>query len=382
MEELSVPGVVYDDIGPELIVETWDPDLDFRGVLVIDNSNLGVGKGGIRMTPTVTTPEVARLARAMTYKNALAGLPFGGAKAGIIADPKTFSKAHKRAVIESFARSLAHLIPTLYIAGPDMNTTELEMEQFARAHGSFDAATGKPASFTTKTGGKKRQGLPHELGSTGFGVALSAVLAAGHKGINLDGINVSIAGYGNVGMFAHQFLQERGARIIAISDSTGTAYDRKGLDHKTMMDVKKKSGSVQQYPGAKRLTRDVVYEITTDILIPAAGPDVITSENVGRVKAQIIVQGANIPMSEAHEAQLHRKEVLIVPDIIANAGGVISSFAEYKGYDAKKMFALVEDKITTNLKEILETVGKGTVAPRSAAMKMARQRVLAGKKKK
>src|SRR3989344_272378 len=378
---IAPKDIPHDDIGPEYVVETYDPELKSRGILVIDNTNLGPGKGGIRMTPSVTPHEVFRLARAMTYKNALAGLPFGGAKAWIIADPKSFSKAHKRSVIESFARSLKPLIPSHYIAGPDMNTTEVEMEQFSRAHGLWESATGKPATFCTKKGGVKKCGLPHELGSTGFGVALATQTAVDHKGLLMSELTVSIAGYGNVGQFAHKFLQERGAKIIAVSDSSGTIYGRKGFDYATLLDIKIKTGSVAKYPGAKRLTREIIYEITTDILIPAAGPDVINETNVSRVKAQIIVEGDNIPMAETYETQLYRKDTLIIPDIIANAGGVISSYAEYKGFNEKKMFKLVEEKIVLNVKEILETVTKGTLTPRAAALKIARHRVMAGKKK-
>jgi len=380
MEELHKEGILYDDIGPEYIIETYDPKLDFRGVLVIDNTNLGMGKGGIRMTGEVTTLEVWRLARAMSYKNALAGLPFGGAKAGIMVDPKTITPQKKRAIMESFANSLRPLIPGKYIAGPDINTTEKEMEQFARAHGEWESATGKPATYTSSKGGKKRAGLPHELGSTGYGVTLAAVVAAQARDIKMEGASIAIAGYGNVGVFAHKFLQGRGAKIIAVSDSSGTIYDRKGIDYETLLAVKTKTGSISSYPGAKKLSRDVIYELTCDILIPAATPDVINEKNVGRVMAKIIVEGANIPMQEEFEQQLHKKDVLIIPDIIANAGGVISSYAEYKGFDAKKMFKLIEEKIVPNVSEVISR-SEGTVIPRQAALKIARARILAKAKK-
>ncbi len=376
MEIPTREGVPFDDIGPEYIVETYDPKLGFRGVLVIDNTNLGMAKGGIRMTGTVSTPEVFRLARAMSYKNALAGLPFGGGKAGIMVDPKTITPAKKRAIMESFANSLRPLIPGKYIAGPDINTTEKEMEIFARAHGMWESATGKPAAYCSSKGGKKRCGLPHELGSTGFGVTLAAEVAAKARDIKLEGASVAIAGYGNVGVFAHKFLQEKGAKIIAVSDSSGTIYDRKGIDHEKLNDIKQKTGSISSYPGVKKLSRDVIYELTCDILIPAATPDVINEKNVSRVMAKIIVEGANIPMQEQFEQYLHKKDVLIIPDIIANAGGVISSYAEYKGYDAKKMFKLVEEKIVPNVAEII-TKSEGTVIPRQAAFKIARSRILA-----
>jgi len=377
------PEIIYDDIGPAYVIEVYDPKLDFRGVAVLDNLNLGMAKGGIRMTGSVTPVEVSRLARAMSYKNALAGLPFGGGKAGIMVDPKPLSLRQKRAIIESFARLLRPFVPKYYIAGPDINTTEREMEWFAEAHGEWESVTGKPANYTSRKGGKTKRGLPHELGSTGFGVALATKVALAHKDIAIKGAEVTIAGYGNVGVFAHKFLEEWGAKVVAVSDSSGTIYDRNGLNYDKLLSVKNKTGSVLHYPGSastKKLTRDVIYELSCDVLIPAASPDVINHSNVDRVKAKIIVEGANIPMREDFEKQLHRKDVLIVPDIIANAGGVISSYAEYKGYDEKRMFKLVEEKIVPNVQAVLATMGKNGHAPREAAIKLARKRILEAKR--
>jgi glutamate dehydrogenase (NAD(P)+) len=377
-------GIIFDEIGPEYIVQVYDPKLNFHGVAVLDNLNLGMAKGGIRMTGSVTPVEVSRLARAMSYKNALAGLPFGGGKSGIMVDPKGMSLNKKKAIIESFAKMLRPIVPKYYIAGPDINTTEREMAWFADAHGEWESVTGKPATYTSKKGGKTRRGLPHELGSTGFGVALSAKIALEHLGMKVQGAEVTIAGYGNVGVFAHKFLEEWGARVVAVSDSSGTIYDRHGLSYATLNKIKTKTGSVLNYPASatsKKLSRDVIYELSADVMIPAAGPDVINSSNVDRVKAQIIVEGANIPMREEFEKQLHRKNVLIIPDFAANAGGVISSYAEYMGYDAKKMFKLVESKIVPNVKEILSVMGKGTSTPRDAAMRIAKKRILVAKSK-
>lgn len=372
MKEEQKLKIEHDEIGPEYVVEVYDPKLGFRGVLVIDNTNLGIGKGGIRMTPTVDSVEVWRLARAMTYKNALAGLPFGGAKSGISVDPRKISKEKKKEIVQSFARLLGPFIPQKYIAGPDMNTTETEMGWISQALKNRKAATGKP---------KKMGGLPHELGSTGYGVALSAKVAMESLRIKMKEAKIAIAGYGNVGTFAHKFLQEWGASVVAVSDSSGTAYLRSGLNYEKMMETKKKYGSVLKYPGAKKISRDVIYELSADVLIPAAGPDVINGKNINKVKARIIVEGANIPMSEENEERLYKKNILVIPDIIANAGGVISSFAEYKGFGEKKMFSLVEEKILPNVKAVLDSSG-GQVSPRAAALRLARERVLSAKKNK
>ena len=188
-----------DEFGFEKVIEVYDQKTGMQGVCVIHNTARGPGKGGIRMVPDVTTEEVMGLARAMSWKNAMADLPFGGAKSGIKADPRKLTPAQKEGMMRAFARKIAHVIPREYIAGPDMNTTEKEMAQFADELGTSMACTGKPASVG---------GLPHELGSTGFGVAHAAKVAVEFSGKNLNGMSVAIEGYGNVGTFTHQFLEQ------------------------------------------------------------------------------------------------------------------------------------------------------------------------------
>lgn len=374
---LNSDKIVFDEIGPELIFEVYDPKLGYKGVVVIDNRNLGVAKGGFRMTPEVTAHEVSRLARGMTLKNALAGLPFGGGKGGIRLNSREFTKGEKKKIIQSFAKKLRAIIPEYYISGPDMNIAETEMQWFAEAHGSWDSVTGKPADYCEIKNGKKRCGLPHELGSTGYGVALSAIVAVEHKKIDLKGATVAIAGYGNVGQFVHKFLEEKGAKIIAVSDSRGVLVSKNGLGWKKIWKVKnKKGGTVINSKDGQIKARDSIYEMEVDVLIPAAGSDVIHNKNVNKVKAKVVVQGANIPMKPEHEKVLHKKKVLVIPDIIANSGGVISSYAEYKGYAEKKMFKLIEQKIVPNVKEILKLVDKKKMMPREAALEIAKQRVL------
>lgn len=363
---------VKDNIGPEKIVQVYDPSTGMRGFTVIDNTALGPAKGGIRMTPSVNVREVFRLARAMTLKNSLAGLPFGGGKSGIIYNKDTDS--NKRDIfLKSFARSLKNLVPSEYIAGPDINTTEKEMETFVKAHGDFNAATGKPADFCKIINGKKVCGLPHELGSTGLGVSCATQVALKHAGIPVSGAKIAIEGFGNVGYFTFKHLEEAGAKIVAISDSKGCLYNENGLSFEEIARVKKDKGSVTFGKG-RMLPGNKLFELPVDVLIPGALPDVINKSNMNSIQSKIIVEAANIPIPLDVEAELSKK-ILIVPDFVANAGGVISSWVEYIGKDAKYMYKTVKDKITKNTQIVLTKSKKEGINPRNAANEIALARV-------
>ncbi|MBI1838991.1 MAG: Glu/Leu/Phe/Val dehydrogenase [Candidatus Colwellbacteria bacterium] len=364
-----------DKFGPEYIIKVYDPKIGMRGFLVIDNLILGPGKGGIRMTPDVTEVEVARLARAMTFKNALADIPFGGAKAGIIwpGGPEEL----KKKLVQSFARKIKALMPKYYIAGPDVNTGEKEMQWFVEATGNWRTATGKPANLCMKVFGKpgEKCGIPHEFGSTGFGVAEATAIAAEMKGIDIKGATVAIEGFGNVGSFTFKYLKSMGANIVAVSDRDGTIYNPNGLEEAPLNKLKEQKKSVSDYSGGKKLGHDSIFGLPVDILIPASVTDVINDGNKNEIKAKIIVEGANIPMKEGVENWLAKKGILIVPDFVANAGGVISSYAEYRGYNPKRMFDLVQRKIRKTTKAVLKKAVKENRNPREIGLELAEKKL-------
>ncbi|TSC82398.1 MAG: glutamate dehydrogenase (NAD(P)+) [Parcubacteria group bacterium Gr01-1014_20] len=360
---------------PEYSVEFFDPDLKYKAFLVIDSLKLGLGKGGIRMTAGVSMTEVKRLARAMTLKNALADLPFGGAKAGIAINPKQISKVAKRKIIESFAKYLLPFVPRFYIAGPDINTTEQEMQWIAQTTKIWDSSTGKPTNYCRLVNGVKKCGLPHELGSTGFGVAEAAKVATKLAKLDLKNATVAIAGFGNVGIFAAKHLAKMGAKIVAVSDSKGAVSNESGLSIDRLAKIKGDGKSVVGLGSGKIIAPEKLYELPVDILIPAAGPDVINKSNHRKVRAKIIVEGANIPIPESYERILWRRKVIIVPDIIANSGGVISSYAEYKGFNQNKMFQLVREKISKNTTLILKEALMKNRNPREIAVEIANKRL-------
>ena len=362
-----------DGWGPEKILHVYDPKVGMKGVLVIDNTTLGPGKGGIRMLPTITTEEIFRLARTMTWKCALAELPFGGAKSGIIADPKQISKEKKMEIIRAFSRALKPVCPKLYVAAPDINTGEEEMAVFAKENGSMKACTGKPAHMCVKPGVKC--GIPHEYGSTGFGVVQATLTAANYLGLDVEGATAAIEGFGNVGSHVTKYLTQIGVKVVAVSDSKGCIYNPEGLEYEKLYKVKRETRSVINYRPGKVLDNKEIFELPVDILIPAALPDVIRKDNVDRVKAKMVVEAANIPVSPEIEEVLRKRGVLVVPDFLANAGGVISSYAEYVGYNPKQMLKLVQRKIRRNTRTVLEYAEEKDVGLRDAALNISKERI-------
>jgi len=373
--------LLKDELGPEYIVKVYDPKIGLEGFLVIDNTVLGPGKGGIRMTPDITEEEVFRLARIMTFKCALADLPFGGAKGGIVW--KGGDDNLKKKLIQTFAKKIKIFTPKLYIAGPDVNTGEREMKWFVQATGIFDSATGKPKNLCTKVSGKKKCGIPHEIGSTGFGVAKATKIAANILGLEIKGAKVSIHGFGNVGSSTFKYLTEMGAKVIAIADKSGVIFSEDGFDLKLINEIIEKKKEVINYRGkSQKLKLEEFWSIPVDILIPASVTDVINETNKDKIQAKIIVEAANIPMRENIEDELFKKGILIVPDFVANAGGVISSFAEYKGYSLEKMFSLVERKIEKSTKAVLKESLRLNQNPRKIAVNLAKEKILAKKAKR
>lgn len=359
--------VEFDGFGPEKILEVYNPRVGMRGFVVIDNTALGPGKGGIRMTPTVSPDEVYHLARAMTWKNALAELPFGGAKGGIVANDKEISREKKEEIVRAFSEALKPVVPDQYVAAPDMNMSEEEMRWFADENGGSRACTGKP---------EEMGGIPHELGSTGFGIFQAAKVASEFLEMDLSDSTFAVEGFGSVGSSAAKFLTEAGAKLVGVSDSQGLLYNEEGIDFQKLFQVKKETGSVVNYRPGERKPNDRIIGLPVDILIPAAVPDLLQSSDVKRVKARLIVEGSNIPIKPDVEDMLQRNKVLVVPDIVANAGGVISSYVEYTGGTEKEVFPLIEKKITKNTRTVLEKSEEKEIKPRDAALGIAKGRVL------
>ena len=362
-----------DTWGPEEVVQVYDPESQMKGVLVIDNTALGPGKGGIRISSSVTPLEVFRLARAMTWKCALADIPFGGAKSGIRANPYEIDKLR---YIREFANKIAPFVPSQYIAAPDMNVGEHEIAAFVDEVGDLHAATGKP----TKMGG-----IPHELGTTGFGVGVALEtgfeILCDQLGLceDLSANRVVIQGFGNVGLGIAKYLAAKGVKIVALNDYWGTTYNPDGIDIEKAEKhsyATRERDSIKNYKFGQELPRDDILSIDCDILVPCAIGDAINLNTWDSIKARYIVEGANNSTNPRAEELLYQKGVVIIPDFLANAGGVIGSYVEYKWGNEAEAFSMIESKIRNNTMLVLEHALDRGLSPRVIAKEIAQQRVL------
>ena len=350
-----------DDIGPLRIVHIYRPSIELKAVVVVDNVAGGPAIGGVRMAPDVSTEEAFRLARAMTLKNSAAGLPHGGGKSVIYGDPR-MPLDEKEKLIRGFAAAIRDLSD--YIPGPDMGTDELCM-------GWIADETGRAVGLPSEIGG-----IPlDEIGATGFGLAAAIDVAANQIGLDLHGARIAIQGFGAVGRHAARFLHDKGAILVAASDSQGTVASPQGLKVADLVAHKSAGQPLTTFPGGRALDKDAIVDVACEIWIPAARPDVITAANVGRLNTRIVAQGANIPCTREAEEALAGRGVLSLPDFIANAGGVICAAIEYQHGTQGQAFAAIDERIRANIKLVLEEATKSNTTPRKAADSLAMTRV-------
>jgi glutamate dehydrogenase (NAD(P)+) len=350
-----------DEFGPLKIIHVYEPSVDLKAVLVVDNVAKGPSIGGVRMASDVSTEECFRLARAMTMKNAAAGLPHGGGKVVVYGDPK-MPKAKKAQLLRALASALR--TEESYIFAPDMGTNE-ECMAWVRDE------IGRVVALPRELGG-----IPlDEIGATGWGLSHVADVATKYCDFELTGARFAIQGFGAVGKNAARFLIKKGAVLIAASDSRGMIKNNGGLNVNELIQLKTKGKSVADYPNGKSLDRDAIIDVECDIWIPAARPDVINEGNVGRLRTRLMVQGANIPVTHEAENIMSKNGILYVPDFIANAGGVICAAMEYHGANESAALASIEEKVRRNTELVLTRAKEENIEPRQAAIEMAMERV-------
>lgn len=363
---------LIDEWGPEKVVCISDRRTEMQGVLVIDNTARGMGKGGTRMAADLSVLEVARLARVMTWKWAAADLYYGGAKAGIRFDP---TSPKKEAALRAFVRALHNEIPAEYVFGLDMGLTESDAAIVQDELGDRSGAVGTPAALG---------GLPYdELGLTGYGVAIAAQAAHEFGGAKLDGARIAIQGFGAVGWAAARRLTELGAHVVAVSTAQGALHDDDGLDVEQLIQRRAEAGDrfVLSAELGTLLPLGEELFVDCDVLVPAARQDVLNADNAPRVKARLIVEGANLPTDAAAQQHFAARGVTVVPDFVANAGGIIAAAyamdARHSAFRlaAADVYLAIDQRIAASTMNVLTRAADGDVTPHKAGRTLSRERV-------
>ncbi len=352
----------------------------FTGYRVQYNATLGPYKGGIRYHQNVDLPEVVGLAALMTFKNSVLGLPLGGAKGGICVDPTKLSRAEKQGLTRRYTSEISHFVgPTKDIPAPDVGTDPQTMAWFMDTYSQEQGGYAQPGVVT---------GKPVEIGgslgrnhATGLGVIYVCERAMEMKGMKMQGSKIVVQGFGNVGSFASKFAAERGARIIAVSDVSGGYFNGDGLNIPEMIEYVKQNKSLAGYSKAQKISNAELLELECDALLPCALEGQIDTHNAEKIKAKMIVEGANGPVTNAATKILTQRGIFIAPDVIANGGGVIVSYFEWV-QDIMSFFwdeADIDNKLKGVILKAFDGVYKfrdeKNVDMRSAAMAVSIQRL-------
>jgi glutamate dehydrogenase (NAD(P)+) len=342
----------------------------FKGYRVTHNIARGPSKGGIRYHPNVTLDETKALAMWMTWKCSLMGLPFGGAKGGVICDPKALSRAELERMTRRFTSEIINEIgPEKDIPAPDVGTDSSTMAwmfdtySMNKGHSVLGVVTGKPLTIGGSLG---RDSAP----ARGALFALEAAL--GKQGRTLEGLRVAVQGFGKVGSQFAAFAAERGAKVVAVSDSSGGVHDENGIDVAAAVAHKRDGGSLADFSGGDRVGSDEVLTLPCDVLAPAALEQVVNETNADAVKAGLVVECANGPLTPAADDVLEDKGVLVLPDVLANAGGVVVSYFEW--VQGLQEYFWKEDEVNAQLNEIVTRAFEETWATReerSTSMRLA-----------
>jgi glutamate dehydrogenase (NAD(P)+) len=353
----------------------------FTGYRSQHNDARGPYKGGIRYHPQVTIDEVKALSMWMTWKCAVADIPYGGGKGGIICNPKEMSDGELERMTRRYAYAIADIIgPHTDIPAPDVYTGGKEMawimDTYSALKGNFvqpEIITGKPIAIGGSLGRNE---------ATGRGLAFTVREAAKKLKINMKTATVAVEGFGNAGQFASQFMEEQGAKVIAASDSRGGVYNKAGMEAAALRKHKERTGSVVGFPGAKSMSNEELLETECTILIPAALENQITGKNAGKVKAKIMAEAANGPTTTEADDILYRNKILIIPDILANGGGVTVSYFEWLQnlrrdyWTEAEVNERLDKNITKAFLDVYDTHEKYGVDMRKASTVLAVDRVV------
>ncbi|WMY08755.1 Glu/Leu/Phe/Val family dehydrogenase [Paraburkholderia phenoliruptrix] len=352
----------------------------FEGYRVQHNVSRGPGKGGVRYHQDVTLSEVMALSAWMSVKNAAVNVPYGGAKGGIRLDPRKLSRGELERVTRRYTSEIGIIIgPNTDIPAPDVNTNEQimawMMDTYSMNQGqtATGVVTGKPITLGGSLGRRE---------ATGRGVFVVGCEAARRIGFDIEGARIAVQGFGNVGGIAARLFQEAGAKVVAVQDHTGSLYKSTGIDAVALLEHVAKTGGVGGFPEADAVTNEEFWTVESDILIPAALENQITEKNAGKIKTRIVVEGANGPTTTAADDILHDRGILVIPDVVANAGGVTVSYFEW--VQDFSSFFWTEDEINQRLERVMreafaavwQVSSEQSVSVRTAAFIVACKRIL------
>lgn len=349
------------------------------GFRVQHNHARGPFKGGLRFHPEVNLGETRALAQLMTWKSALAGIPFGGAKGGIAVDPRGLDRSELEALTKRFTQKMAPVIGVQEdIPAPDVNTNPQVMawifEEYSKSHGYSPAiVTGKPLELGGAAG---------RLEATGHGVAFVTGLACREQRIDLKGARVVVQGFGNVGSHAARRLSELGALVVGVSDLYGGVFSKDGINVPAAIAHAQETGRLEGLPGAEPISNEDLLRLPCDVLVPAALDGTVTCDNESRVQARLVVEAANMPVTHGADAALAARRVTIVPDILANAGGVIASYFEWvqniqqMPWSRETLLQRLEEQLTAAWDAVGSLRAKKRLDLRTGAYEIAVQRVL------
>jgi glutamate dehydrogenase/leucine dehydrogenase len=352
--------------------------------LVRHNDVLGPAKGGIRMTASVSLEEITGLAMEMTWKTSLIGVPFGGGKAGIRCDPALLTPTEKEVLIRAFIRGVRrHVGPEIYVPAPDMGTNEGDMGHIRDCISYSGGTSITTGCFVT---GKPviQGGIVGRREATGYGVVATIAAACDHLQQNLSSLRVAVQGFGNVGSVSALTIAERGATVVGISDISGGTFNESGIDVSQLAEHVQATGAVRGFRGGEDVSCDEVLEADCDLLIPAAADSAVTEENAARIKARIVAEAANAPLTPQADEILGARDVFIIPDILCNAGGVFVSYLEYTQETQRDQMTRleVEQRLNTRMTNTFEQVYHRALrmkeTMRHAAMDLAVARVVEG----
>ncbi len=356
----------------------------FTGYRVQHNNALGPYKGGLRYHETVDIDAARALAIWMTWKTALAGLPYGGAKGGIQINPKEYSKNELERITRRFTYALGDNIgPDLDIPAPDINTNAQIMAWIADTFSSTKSPSTRFANLHVVTGKPMGAGgLAGRDRATGFGVVSNLKSWSKRSKQPLKGMRFIVQGFGNVGYWTAHFLLKEGAILVAVQDATATIYDANGIDPEALLTHSDANGrNIKGYAGAKEMEPKDFFGVDCDIVVPAALGNQITGENAGSIKAKVVAEGANGPTNTAGEEILIKNRVDIIPDILCNSGGVIGSYYEWlqnkrsESWKIEEVLVMIHDKIDTAFEKVVATSGEFNVDWRTSAYIVALRRL-------